>query len=147
MRHILLATHGTPGAQKAEDLALEWAGRFGARLTVLSVINEDWKHMTGDDWLNTSTSRNRFAEYVEGEIESEIQALWNRLKTKLEGADPAFVRRVGVPENVLCEVAAEIDADLIVMGAYQKKQAPGWRARFDNKRLHPQLPCPVVVAP
>ncbi|MGE4290572.1 MAG: universal stress protein [Desulfovibrio sp.] len=147
MRHILLATHGTPGAQKAEDLALDWAKHFGARLSVLSVINEDWKHMTGDDWLNTSTARNLFAEYVEGEIESEIQALWTRLKQKFAGLEPGFLRRVGRPENVLCEVAREIDADIIIMGTYQKKQAPGWRARFENKILHPQLPCPVVVAP
>lgn len=147
MRHILLATHGTPGAQKAEDLAEEWARRFGARLTVLSIVNEDWKHMTGDDWLNTSTARNLFAEYVEGEIGSEITALWSRLEEKLKGLDTSWVRRVGVPEDVLCAVASEIGADIIVMGTWQKRQAPGWRARFENKKLHPQLPCPVVVAP
>lgn len=147
MRHILLATHGTPGARRAEDLAAEWARNFGAKLTVLSIVNEDWKHMTGDDWLNTSTARNLFADYVEKEIAGEVRALWTRLEEQFQGLDVAWVRRVGVPENVLCEVAAETGADLIVMGAYQKRQAPGWRARFENRKLHPRLPCPVVVAP
>ncbi|MEF2144533.1 MAG: universal stress protein [Desulfovibrionaceae bacterium] len=147
MKHILLATHGTPGAQKAEALAADWAKRYNARLTVLSIINEDWKHMTGDDWLNTSTTRNTFAEYVEGQIAGEIDRLWERLRERFAGLDPVFERRVGVPEQALADCARECGADVIVMGAYQKKQAPGWRARFENKKLHPLLACPVVVAP
>ncbi|MDD4731702.1 MAG: universal stress protein [Desulfovibrio sp.] len=147
MRHILLATHGTPGAQKAEDLAAQWAREQGAHVTVLSIVNEDWKHMTGDDWLNTSKARNLFADYVEGQIEGEIKGLWERVARKLDGLEVEYVRRVGRPEDVLCQVAREQQADVIVMGAHQKKQAPGWRARFENKKLHPQLPCPMVVAP
>jgi len=30
-KKILLSTHGTPGAQKAEDLALSWAEKSKAR--------------------------------------------------------------------------------------------------------------------
>ncbi len=61
MKHILLATHGTPGARKAEALARQWADNYGAKVTVLSIINEAWGDMTCDDWLNTSTNPNRSA--------------------------------------------------------------------------------------
>jgi hypothetical protein len=40
-----------------------------------------------------------------------------------------------------------VDADVVIMGAWQQEQAPGFKDRFENRRLHPQMPCPLVVAP
>ncbi len=146
-KRILLATHGTPGARKAETLAENWARQSGAELAVISIFNDDWKHMTGDDWLNTSTARMQFASYVEDQVNSEMDALEQRLREQFDGLELRFLRRSGVIENQLCKAAEEIGADIVVMGAYQKKQAPGFKARFENRQLHPQLPCPLLVAP
>ncbi|WP_147820586.1 universal stress protein [Salidesulfovibrio onnuriiensis] len=146
-KKILLATHGTPGAQKAERLAAQWAAQSGAELVVLSIFNEDWQHMTGDDWLNASATRNRFADYVMGEVNAEMDRLVERLDKNLAGLRPRYRRASGDIAAVLAETAEEEKADVVIMGAYQKKQAPGFKARFENKRLHPMLPCPLVVAP
>ncbi|CCH49277.1 universal stress protein [Pseudodesulfovibrio piezophilus] len=147
MKHILLATHGTPGARKAEQLTKAWAGLYGARVTVLSIINEAWGDMTCDDWLNTSATRNTFGSYVAGEIAKEINAVWTRLKDDFAGVEIDFLSKGGKLEDVLAEAAAKVNADVAIMGAWQKVQAPGFRDRFENKRLHPQMPCPLVVAP
>lgn len=147
MKHILLATHGTPGARKAEALAWQWADAYGARVTVLSIINEAWGDMTCDDWLNTSTTRNNFGSYVAGEIAKEIDAVWNRVRADFEGVEIDFLSKGGKLENVLAEAAEKTNADVAIMGAWQKVQAPGFKDRFENKRLHPQMPCPLVVAP
>ncbi len=147
MKHILLATHGTPGARKAETLARQWADTYDAKVTVLSIINEAWGDMTCDDWLNTSTTRNNFASYVSGEIASEIQAVWDRVREDFDGVDIEFISKGGKLDNVLAEAAEKVGADVVIMGAWQKVQAPGFRDRFENKRLHPQMPCPMVVAP
>ncbi len=147
MKHILLATHGTPGARKAEVLARQWAEMYDAKVTVLSIINEAWGDMTCDDWLNTSTTRNNFASYVSSEIANEIQAVWDRLREDFAGVDIEFLSKSGKLDNALAEAAEKIDADVAIMGAWQKVQAPGFRDRFENKRLHPQMPCPLVVAP
>lgn len=146
-KRILLATHGTPGAQKAEALAATLVRQNDAELIVLSIFNDDWKHMTGDDWLNTSTTRSRFADYVEEQVNGEMDLLEHRLRQQFEGIQVRFLRRSGVVEEVLCETATEVGADLLLMGAYQKKQAPGFKARFENRKLHPILPCPLLVAP
>ncbi len=60
--HLLLCTHGSNGALKAEKYVFEqlWRGRTDVALTVLTVINADWQWMTGDDWLNTSKTRDTF---------------------------------------------------------------------------------------
>ncbi|WP_027722086.1 universal stress protein [Maridesulfovibrio zosterae] len=147
MKHILLATHGTPGAQKAEKLAAQWAETFGARITVLSIINEAWGDMTCDDWLNTSDTRNKFGSYVAGEIAKEIGTVWERLKKELDGLEVNFISRGGKLEESLAKTASELKADMVIMGAWQKQQAPGFRDRFENKKLHPYMPCPMVVAP
>lgn len=146
-KRILLATHGTPGAQKAETLAAQWARTSGAELVVLSIFNEDWKHMTGDDWLNTSTTRNKFGDYVMGQVNAEMDRLQERLEQVFQGLEVRYVRASGNIEQVLAETAEKEQADIVIMGAWQKKQAPGFKARFENRRLHPLLPCPAVVAP
>ncbi|CCO24118.1 universal stress protein [Maridesulfovibrio hydrothermalis] len=147
MKHILLATHGTPGAQRAEKLAAQWAEEYSAKITVLSIINDAWGDMTCDDWLNTSTTRNKFGSYVAEEIAKEIGAVWDRLKIELSGKEVNFISRGGKLDEVLARTAEELEADLIIMGAWQKEQAPGFRDRFENKKLHTKIQCPVVVAP
>lgn len=147
MKHILLATHGTPGALKAEVLARMWAEQYGARVSVLSIINEAWGDMTCDDWLNTSTTRNNFGSYVASEIAKEIQGVWNRVRNDFDGIEIDFLSKGGKLDDVLAEAAAKVNADVAIMGAWQKDQAPGFKDRFENKRLHPQMPCPLVVVP
>lgn len=147
MKHILLATHGTPGARKAEALALSWAKQYGARVTVLSIINEGWGGMTCDDWLNTSTTRTTFHSYVAGQIAEEIELVWNRLRGEFEGVEIDFLSKGGKLDDVLAEAAEKVQPDVAIMGAWQQRQAPGFRDRFENKRLHPQMQCPLVVAP
>ncbi len=147
MKHILLATHGTPGARKAEALARKWADQYGAKVTVLSIINEAWGDMTCDDWLNTSTTRNAFGSYVAGEIAKEMQSVWDRVRKDFDGVEIDFISKGGKLEDVLAEAAVKVNADVAIMGAWQKNQAPGFRDRFENKLLHPQMHCPLVVAP
>jgi len=147
MKHILLATHGTPGARKAEALAREWADKYGAKVTILSIINEAWGDMTCDDWLNTSTTRNNFGSYVAGEIAKEIDGVWTRIREDFDGVEIDFLSKGGKLEDVLAEAAEKVNPDVAVMGAWQKNQAPGFRDRLENKHLHPQMPCPLVVAP
>lgn len=48
---------------------------------------------------------------------------------------------------MLAEAAAKVGADVVIMGAWQKNQAPGFKDRIENKHLHPQITCPLVVAP
>ena len=147
MKHILLATHGTPGARKAEALALQWARQYGAKVTVLSIINEAWGDMTCDDWLNTSTTRNNFGSYVASEIAKEIEGVWKRVREDFDDIEIDFLSKGGKLEDVLAEAAEKADADVVIMGAWQRKQAPGFKDRFENKRLHPQIKRPLVVAP
>jgi len=149
-KHLLLCTHGTPGAQLAEQLVYDnlLIRQPDLDVTVLTVINEDWKHMTGDDWLNTSTTRNQFRLHISHQLSKEIETDWKRLRGTYPASESHnFIKTIGQVEDTITETARANHCDLIVIGPYQKKRSKGFRARMKNERLHLRLPCPLMIAP
>lgn len=148
--HILLCTHGTPGAQHAEKWVFEKLLPLcrGAKLSILTVINQDWSVMTGDDWLNSSATRNAFRRHIDDQLAEEIDADWRRIKRTYPQAQEAGFKRIfGPVEQTFAEAAHKWNCDLIVVGPFQKKQGKGFKARVHNKVLHPLLHVPLMVAP
>ena len=104
--------------------------------------------MTGDDWLNSSTTRNAFRSHVDDQLAREIEEDWQRIrKTYPHAAACRFKRIFGPIEETFAEAAQSLGCDLIVVGPYQKKQGKGFKARVRNKILHPLLRVPLMVAP
>ena len=157
-KNILLCTHGSEGAQKAEDLVFAklLPENSDIALTILTIIDKDWAEMSTDDWLNTSKTRTLFKSYVEEQLGREIEEDWARIKTKYPSSkNSKFMRVVGGIEETIIEVADRIDADLIIIGPFHKKKsrllsvkmAPGLAATINTKKLQPELPCPLLIAP
>lgn len=155
---ILLCTHGSAGAQKAEEYVFtQLVPAFPqARLTVLTIIDKDWSMMSSDDWLNTSTTRTQFKDYVEEQLGREIDVDWQRIKATYSLAESArFIKVVGEIEATIAEVAGSTESQLVVIGAFNKKpkrlfsvdMAPGLAATLVNEKLHPLLPCPLLTIP
>ena len=149
-KHILLCTHGTRGARLAERWVFErlCPALPQTRTTVLTIVNQDWSVMTGDDWLNSSATRNAFRSHVDRQLAEEIEAHWQRIRqTHRLAAACDFKRLFGPVEETFVHAAAALGCDLIVIGPYQKKQDKGFKARIQNKVLHPLLQVPLMVAP
>jgi len=155
---ILLCTHGSAGAQKAEDYVFTHLlpKSSSAELTVLTIIDKDWSSMSTDDWLNTSTTRTQFKDYVEEQLGREIAEDWQRIKDKYPLAEQAkFIKVAGDIEETIAEVAEKLNSELIILGAYHKKPSrlfsikmtPGLAATLSNVKLHPLLPCPLLTVP
>lgn len=149
-QHLLLCTHGTPGARLAERYVFDTLARSrpGMKITVLTVVSEDWSLMTGDDWLNSSATRNAFRRHVDEQLAREIEEDWGRIRRTFPRSREARFKRIfGRVEETLVEAAEKYGCDLIVIGPYQKKQGPGFKERLSNKHLHPLLSIPLLVAP
>ncbi len=146
---ILVATHGTSGAQAAEDLAAELASTFSASMCCLHVIHENWQWMTGDDWLNTSASRNQFARHVESELAREAATIMERVseKASIKSIPVMTIKRVGNPATVIPIVAKEMGADLVVVGSRQNRPDIGFKARIAWTDFLANCGVPVLVAP
>ncbi len=154
---ILLCTHGTEGARQAEHLVFhDLCNRSpDVRVTVLTVIDEDWRSMTGDDWLNSSKTHTAFLNHVEQQLGEEIEEEWQRMRDQYPAAAcAAFTKVVGQLEESIAQEAARVHCDLIVIGPHRKskrllnlKMEKGLRARLKNSKLHPIIPCPLLIAP
>lgn len=156
--HILLCTHGSNGAQKAENFVFGQllAEHPELKVTVLTIIDQDWATMSQDDWLNTSKARTLFKDYVEEQLTEEIEQDWDRIKKDFPHSENCtFTKIIGEIEKGMVEMAAAVKADAIVIGPTQIKKSrlfsvkmeKGLAHTIDNKKLQPALSCPLIIAP
>ncbi len=153
--HILLCTHGSDGARSAERFVFEkMADHPDLKVSVLTVLDEDWRAMTGDDWLNSSKTHATFLDHVETQVSQEIKEEWDRIKKEHPMAEKAaFSQKTGTIAKSFADVAETLKCDAIVIGAFQKKKgflsgnSKGLKDTLQNKTLHPLLPCPLIIIP
>lgn len=146
--HILVASHGTPGAQAAEHAALALC-RAGGRLSHLVVVPDLWRGMMGDDWLNNASTREAYGQYVEGELQREIDISVGRLRAQAAaaGIDYDFKVMIGKPTECLLAFAREIAPALVVIGVPRAKGIGGLRSRLHPERLVGALSAPLLIIP
>ena len=155
---ILLCTHGSNGARKAEIYALKKSKAVlpAENITILTIIDKDWSTMSSDDWLNTSTARTQFKDYVHEQLSREIEEDWQRIRDEYPESNKCrFMKVVGNIEETITEVAEKLKCDLIILGPYSKKprrltsitMEKGLANTISNKKLHPLLPCPLLITP
>ncbi len=154
---LLLCTHGTAGAQYAEHLVFAdlCVKNPDLNVSVLTIIDQDWQNMTGDDWLNSSKTHTKFLDHVEQQMQEENEEDWQRIKATYPAAEKAqFIGVVGKIEQTIAQIAAKNSNDLIVIGPYREsrrlfnlKMEKGLRSRIKPATLHPLLPCPLLIAP
>lgn len=144
---ILLASHGTEGARAAERLALELCDK-GGRVHHLIVVPSFWKGMTGDDWLNNGVTRDRFRQYLEDQLEQEVED--NLTRVNQAAAHHALHYScevvVGEPDKCLVKAIQNASYDLLVTGSPRPRGKPGLSSRMLTK-ITRNLPVRMVVAP
>ena len=137
---IAVGTDGTQTADKAVDVALDIAERYGARLLILSAY-------TPLKVKDLEKERAELPEDVQWSIRAD-RDVDRILATALErarahGLDSETVAREGDPADVICQLASEHDVDLLVIGN------KGMNRRVLGsvpKSVCQRAPCSVVVA-
>ncbi|MDM8559197.1 universal stress protein [Candidatus Parabeggiatoa sp. HSG14] len=147
-KNILLASHGTPGAKVAEVATFE-ISCSDTTLHHLIVVPDFWKGMLGDDWLNNAITQIRYGNYVEGELEKEIQENINRVSTAAETQNIAYHYEVmlGKPAECLLKVANASHFDLVVIGSPRPKNKEGLKSRMHCETLLFGLSIPLLIIP
>lgn len=147
-QHILLASHGTPGAQAAERAALALVAK-GARITQLVVVPDFWKGMMGDDWLNNARTRDIYGRHIEKQLAREIDVELARMQSQAQAAGVRHESRVvlGKPAECLLQCAAQVQPELVLIGAPRPAGVKGLRSRMQLETLARGLYAPLLVAP
>ena len=148
MNNILLASHGTVGAQAAERRAFELCEDDGC-ITHLYVVPEFWQHMLGDDWLNNASTRERFCDYLENELAQEAEQQVGRIQKQAKQLGLHSINRVvvGEPQRCLIDFCKESSFDLVVIGSPRPKGSAGLRSRMATKPVARKVGSPLLVVP
>ena len=145
---LLLASHGTIGADAAVSCALELC-QAGTLLHHLIVVPEFWKGMMGDDWLNNGISRDRYARYLESELGKEIDQHIQKVREQAESANISYSHeiRMGEPHACLLTASTEQTFDLVVIGSRRPKSVPGLNSKMALDKLSGHLKTPLLIVP
>ena len=145
---IVLASHGTPGGQAAERVALALCAR-GASLAQLVVVPDFWKGMMGDDWLNNASTRETYGKHVEHQIEAEIAVQVTRVRAQALQLGLRYQCRtvLGKPAECLLAYSRELAPELVVIGAPRPKGVTGLRSRMHLDTLVKALAAPLLIVP
>jgi len=145
---IVLASHGTAGAQAAERVALSLCAR-GATLSQLVVVPDFWKGMMGDDWLNNASTRETYGKHVEHQIEAEIAVQVERMRAQALQLGLRYQCRtvLGKPAECLLAYSRELAPELVVIGAPRPRGVTGLRSRMHLETLVKALAAPLLIVP
>jgi nucleotide-binding universal stress UspA family protein len=143
-RRILCGVDGSEQARHAASAALRLAERLGARLTLVHVTPTRTVAPVDSFPMGVDPStypRSRDLAF------SEAEAAFGSLSADVAAAGVEREVRLGEPAVVLAEVAANVGAELIVVGS---RGRGSWRSALlgsvssDVARL---APCPVMIVP
>ena len=142
MKHILLATDGSSGAERATDVAAGLAKTAGARLSIVTV---------GDNISGKEADRLARAE---GNVADALDAIANTIlrqaKERVQSAgvsDVAVQSGWGDPAEVLIEIAKRDRPDAIVVGRRGRGRLAGLLLGSVSQKVASLAPCIVIVVP
>ena len=135
LKRILVADDASDSAKRAFDFALELARAMGAEITLLSVaqVPEPASMVESTAMLESATEH-----YEKGFDRCRAAAAAASVKL-----DALVV--VGHPAEQIVHQAAEVSADLIVMGHRGKSLVQRWLLGSVSKRVITYAPCSVTI--
>ena len=133
---LVVGAADTETAARAIDRAVQLAKALDARLIVVSAFSDSTQHSVG---VGNDT--------VKVSVADEVQAFAERMAYQIgitHGIETTGVAREGKPDEVILEVARQVQATLIVVGNV-RMQGPGrLRGSVANGVTH-HAPCDVLV--
>lgn len=131
IREILFATDFTKESLAALPFALEHAQNYGAHLSFLHVVPESGRKSVPDP-------------------DRVITCLQERLKALVpreagNGHEPECIVKIGLPAEMILQTAAEIRADMIVLGVHSSGMLPGHTLGTTVYKVVCEASCPVLT--
>jgi nucleotide-binding universal stress UspA family protein len=126
---ILFPVNRTRETREAATLAIDLVKTYQSRLVLLSVVESDNKDGMG-------------SEEEVAMLLAEAKALFAE-----RGIQAETLEKEGIPAFVICDVADEINADLIVMGCRGMGLTNEGKSESVTTQAINLAPCPILVVP
>lgn len=142
IRRIFVPIDFSDSSLRALDYAIELGRTFGARLSVLFVV-EPIYFATPGDLYGTSANLGMLLEEQRRTAREELKKLDERLKKR--GIDAETVLGSGVPHEVIVETAKTRKADLIVMATHGRSGLSHLLMGSVAEKVVRSATCPVLT--
>jgi nucleotide-binding universal stress UspA family protein len=137
-KKVLFPVDQSRESREAADTVANIVKTYNSRLVILSVVE------TADDDSEPSSATERAMsspEAIAQLLESAKSAFRN------QGIEAEVLEREGKPAFVICDVADEIGANLIIMGCRGLGLTEEGMAESVTNRVINLSPCPVMIVP
>jgi nucleotide-binding universal stress UspA family protein len=142
MKHILLATDGSSGADRVADVAAELASAMGAKLSIVTVGD----NISGEEIDRLAHAEGGVANAIDTICNTILQDAKERVRTA-GVSDVAVQTGWGDPAEVLIDTARRSHADAIVMGRRGRGRLTGLLLGSVSQKVASLAPCVVIVVP
>jgi universal stress protein A len=144
LKKIVAAVDGSDVSLAAFDWALELAALLKAEIIVVTV--SDRRTINGEDLYPAFLSDKKVKDLIE-EYSEKDRGVFKDIKTESQrrGVKISTVVLYGLPSQEIVQLAADEDADLIVMGAHGKKEEFYHEFSSTSERVLKKAPCPVLM--
>lgn len=140
VKKILVGVDGSKPSIDASHFAMTLAEQTQAELTFLFVIETPQVIPVGPLSGYVTTSASRSEEDVK-----KAEALVEQIAKERPGLKVTTRVELGDPVDTLCEVAASLQVDLVVVGARGHNAAQRFLMGSVSDRVVHHAPCPVLV--
>lgn len=140
MKRIIVPIDFSPYSENAFYSAAKIASKGDATITCLNVITTDL------DWANLTASekaKNQEIFDLEAEAKDKLNAFV--ATHKIKNTPVEAVVDIGLPFQILVDMASKQKADLIVIGAYGKNHEPGKFIGSTTQKVLRKAHCPVLA--
>ena len=126
---VLFPIDGSRETREAADIVINIVKTYNSRLVLLSVVDPEAPGAMG--------SESEVAKLLQG-----AKALFAQQDISVE-----TLEKTGIPSFTICDVADEIDADLMIMGTKGLGLPRDDTAQSVAHRAIDLAPCPVLIVP
>jgi nucleotide-binding universal stress UspA family protein len=133
---VVVGADGSASAAEAVQQAIDLVKLTGGQLHIVSAYRPQQMKVSGGDEFARSLDTGEVADSVLADLASRARSA---------GVDVKIHGKAGAPADAICEVAAEVGADLIIVGNKGMKGVRRVLGSVPNSVAH-QAPCSVLIA-
>jgi nucleotide-binding universal stress UspA family protein len=142
VRHVMIATDGSQGADRAVDVAADLAKTSGGELSILTVGG----NLSGDEMRQLARAERDLGDALDA-ISNQI-LMQSKERARRIGVPPIKVEVAwGDPAEAIIETARREQVDVIVVGRRGRGQLAGLLLGSVSQKVASLAPCIVIVVP